>query len=356
VRQCDRCIRQHHARGLCRRHYDLERRKPPTSFWDELAERAQPGDFQRHPTTTAPFVNDPVAITKAGKPKRVQYGRPSSFTKQIENGYALLKWSERRVAVGAFLLTVEQTAPDLTEWTGDDDAEWRETLDRFAIEAKDRSEAYLAAHRGTHAHEVLEAFDTSTDMLSQIERGEVLGIPAEIQRAIVRAWARFLTTFEIEILATEALVVDDRWRLAGRLDRVVRLGRSMTFGEVTLEPGTVIILDLKAGQLRTRRDGHPMYWQTYAGQIASYAQSLPYVIADDGSESRGSWPFEIDQSWAVIAHVAMNLETGQQVAITPVLVDLAAGRVGGEITLASKVWARSPMFSTVPPASIVETV
>lgn len=99
-----------------------------------------PGDFHRHPYTGAPMVTDPTKRNKikgkkadllklckehgieppakatnpelialledagvGGKAPMVQYGRPSSFGKQIENSTNLQKWAERMVAYGAAL-------------------------------------------------------------------------------------------------------------------------------------------------------------------------------------------------------------------------------------------------------------
>ena len=103
-----------------------------------------------------------------------------------------------------------------------------------------------------------------------------------------------------EILAVEASCVDDTWRLAGTLDRIARTTRPLRFvrasGEIVDVPaGTVLVLDVKTGEDRIDRG----YWQGYAIQIASYAQSVPY---DTEAETRGEWPWPIDQQHALIAH------------------------------------------------------
>jgi hypothetical protein len=121
--------------------------------------------------------------------------------------------------------------------------------------------------------------------------GVELGIDAATQQALVAAWLRMLEQFGIEILAIEATCVDDLWRQAGTLDRIVRLTRDLRFvttsGEyVTLEAGWVGILDLKTGELHLDDGGFVNYWLSYAVQLASYAQSVPY---DPDTDTRSTW-------------------------------------------------------------------
>jgi len=59
----------------------------------------KPGDFHRHPTTGAPYVAHPTDTNKNGTPKRVMYGRPSSFGSALDNPYNLVKWKERQLLI-----------------------------------------------------------------------------------------------------------------------------------------------------------------------------------------------------------------------------------------------------------------
>ena len=56
-----------------------------------------PGDFHRHPTTGAPYVAHPTETNRDGTPRRVMYGRPSSFGAALDNPFNLLKWKERQL-------------------------------------------------------------------------------------------------------------------------------------------------------------------------------------------------------------------------------------------------------------------
>lgn len=311
----------------------------------------QPGDFARHPTTGAPYVNHPTDLTKKGEPRRVMYGRPSSLGKQIENTTNLQKWAERAVALGAHL--APELAADLHRLDPDqltlDDADTKQLLDRIAVAAKRAAQTHLAADRGTHTHALTEDADLKGDWLARLEAGQDLGLPHDTQQALVDVWAACIEANGLEILEVERTVVDDRWRQAGTLDRIARLGRDLRFvmptGEaVTLAAGTVVILDIKTGRIR-ERNGVVSYWQSYAVQIASYAQAVPYDVDTD---TRGEWGFDIDQTWALIAHLDVRAALDGEASCRLVLVDLDAGRCAGDLCVEARAWERADgVFSRV---------
>jgi hypothetical protein len=166
---------------------------------DESAATAQrqPGDFARHPRTGAPWVTHPTEVTKGGWPgkkadlialcaqrgiaipegkvtiavlqgllgpkaRKVQYGRPSSLGKQIENMTNLQKWAERGVALGLFLVPDDERVAELGAIEGPitlDNDEARPILDKIAAAAKHRAGCDLSAERGTFIHKLLEVHD-----------------------------------------------------------------------------------------------------------------------------------------------------------------------------------------------------
>ena len=138
----------------------------------------------------------------------------------------------------------------------------------------------LPADRGTHIHTLTERFDRKQSYKDLIADGEELGITEEQQVAAVTAWAKMLADNGLEVVAIEQPVVDDGWRCAGTLDRVVRCTRDLRFvldtGAMVIPAGTCVVLDLKTGGLR----------KTAAVQVASYAHSVPYDVV---AESRGEW-------------------------------------------------------------------
>lgn len=305
------------------------------------------GGFLRN-SADVPYVTDPSGATvktgpRRGEPKRLAYGSPSNRGKQIENTTNLVKWGERRVVlgIGADPALVEMCAL-LTALDVDSD-DYKTLADSIILRAKEAAEANLAAERGTHGHALSEDADEGRDWVQRAEAGEVLGLDAAVQAALVAAWRDMLERTGLEILAVEATCVDDTWRLAGTLDRIARTTRPLRFALVTGEvveipAGTVLVLDVKTGQRRLNRDGSVMYWQGYAIQIASYAQSVPY---DTEAETRGEWPWPISQEHALIAHldIAGALEGDARCEL--VYVDLVAGREhGGECVVAAKAWER----------------
>jgi hypothetical protein len=344
---------------------------------------ADPGGFPRHPSTGAPQVTDPTKTrVPTGKKDELLakcaargiqvpakatvadlrallgpemamawYGRPSSLGKQIENMTNLQKWSERATTLGLFLdpdlfEDLRQLDPDALSL---DDAEARKVLDAAVVKAKARAQAGIAAERGTHTHALTEDFDNEADWIERARQGEDLGIPHDAQAALVAAWEQMLARNELEILAVETPVVDDRWRQAGTLDRIARLGKGLNFflpgGEIVCIPGgTVIVLDVKTGRLRCDQ-GIVSYWHGYAVQIASYAQSLPY---DPATGQRGTWEWEIDQRYALIAHLDVLSALEGNATCRLVLVDLAAGREAGERCVWARQWEnRTDVFSLV---------
>ena len=286
------------------------------------------------------------------RPVRVPYGSPSNRGKLIENSTNLTKWGERRVClgIGADPALVEMCA-QLVALDVDSD-EYKTLADTIVVKAKDAAEANLAAERGTHVHALTEDHDEERDWVQRAQAGELVGIPLAVQQQAVTAWADFLAHHGLEVLAVEASCVDDTWRLAGTLDRILRCTRPLRFRRVTGEiveipASSVIVGDVKTSKKRLGRDGVVGWWQAYAIQIASYAQSVPY---DTETEQRGTWPWPIDQTHALILRpnvVEVLAGDADRVEWELIHVDLVAGREhGGACVVAAKEWEqRRDIFS-----------
>jgi len=319
------------------------------------AEEARPEGVQRgrggfyRSIDGKPYVSDPSgALVKSGprkgQLKRLAYGSPSNRGMQIENSTNLTKWGERRVVLGVGLdPEITASCAQLAGLDVDSD-EYKSLADAIIVRAKEVAKANLAAERGTHVHALTEDHDESRDWVQRAEAGEILGLDPEVQTALVDGWKRMLEREGLEVLAIEASVVDDAWRLAGTLDRIVRTSKPLRFarhgGEIAEIPaGTVVVLDVKTSNKRLDRNGCVQYWNAYAIQIASYAQAVPY---DTEAETRGTWPFEIDQAHALIAHP--DIDTAEWELI---YVDLVAGREhGGQCVVDAKAWEqRTDVFS-----------
>jgi hypothetical protein len=109
------------------------------------------GDFQRHPKTGAPYVTHPTDTTKNGRPKRVMYGRPSSFGGVLDNPYNLIKWKERQLLLGYSLID-RDLMPVI-------DPKDRDALDQLASHCHHLAGSSLAADRGSFIHLLCEVVD-----------------------------------------------------------------------------------------------------------------------------------------------------------------------------------------------------
>lgn len=330
-------------------------------FDDEPIER-RPGDFYRSKAGT-PYVSDPSgALVKSGprkgEPKRLAYGRPSGFGKQIEDTYNLAKWSERTVALGVGIdysdATQVMALPELAarcaqlvdlDPEGD---EYRTLADGIVVDAKRIAKAGLAAERGTQAHALTEELDAERDPIAIYERGEALGLDPVVQASLVTTWQQMLDQHGLQVVATEVAVVHDGYRMAGTLDRIVRLTKPLRFtlstGEIVeLYEGETVVLDIKTGKRRLDRNGAPMYWQSYAVQIAVYSDSRRYDVDTD---ERWEPVCQPAKPYGLIAH----LDVLGAIAGTPscelVLVDIEAGRAAADLCMAAKSWEkRCDVFS-----------
>lgn len=326
------------------------RRNKPSGTKAELITQCVDAGIDIPDKATVPQLK--ALLADHGKPTTVKYGRPSGLGKQIENMTNIQKWAERATALGCHLapdLLAPLTTLDPDQLNLDDD-QARELLDGIAAQAKRVAKAVLAADRGTHVHELTEDDDNEIDWITKAERGDDLGLPAFVQEALVEAWRKALERFGLEILAVEARVVDDHWRQAGTLDRIARLTRDLRFvmadGEVlTIAAGTIVVLDIKTGKLRLDRRGFVEYWNGYAVQVRSYAHGVPY---DPDTDTRGEWPWQIDQNYAIIAHLDVLAALDGEAVCRLFLVDIAAGFEAGERCVWAKEWERRTDVVSLP--------
>lgn len=249
-----------------------------------------PHDFHRHPETGAPYVNHPTELKKDGSPKRVMYGRPSSFGSALDNPFNLVKWKERQLLIGVSLIEGESLDDGYgPAWAGFQDAD-RDTLDGLAARCHDAAGSHLAADRGTHIHLLTEYNDNgrpwNEDWQQLLADGVALGIPRDLQLHIVHQWAAFRIRLGLTELAVEQTVVNDRWRLAGTLDRLDSPDHDILTAYGILESGQPFVGDIKTGGLTVGTDGQPNYWVKYPVQLAAYVDGVPY---DTDTDERGEW-------------------------------------------------------------------
>jgi hypothetical protein len=336
----------------------------------------QPGQWRRSGENGPPIVTDPNGVAnktgaRKGQVKLLTYSRPSNFGKQVENTFNLEKWNERMVALGiaAGIDGYDDRGVIQALVDGDHDSPaWKQKADGIVVAAKRAAGAFIKAEQGTHGHYITEDHDLDRSVIGRIEAGEDIGLPANLQAGIAQVWQRLIGE-HFDVLAVEEPCVYDEWRVAGTLDRIVRLKHDLSFQKVdgydyTIEQGTVIVLDIKTGGLKLDRNGLPQYWHSYAVQIAAYANSQPYNV---DTERRYEWPWEISLEHAVIAHIDIGGAVDTDIITAQLFyVDLAAGAMAGDLVCAAKDWQRrrdvfSPadtyvMAHTIetPPVSLAE--
>jgi hypothetical protein len=243
-----------------------------------------PGDFQRN-HQGAPYVNHPTETTKDGRPKRVLYGRPSSFGGALDSPYSLLRWKERQLLIGAMEIEhIFGHTFGADEPISPDD---RDALDRLAARCHEAAGSSLAADRGTHVHLLLEHNDRGGIPHDLLLEGERLGIPIALQAKIVADWEAFRTRLGVTAVGIEQTVVNDRWRLAGTLDRLDVPERDILTAYGVLAAGEAFVGDIKTGSLTLGNDGQPNYWVKFGVQLAAYVDAVPY---DTETDEREDWP------------------------------------------------------------------
>jgi len=301
----------------------------------------KPGDFYRHQTTGAPYVNHPTDTTKTGKPRRVMYGRPSSFGTALDNPYNLLKWRERQLLIGAQAVGVGML---------DIDPDDRAALDALAAYCHEAAGSSLAAERGTHVHLLCQYHDEGKTWGTLLEAGVQLGIPLLLQCTIVEQWAAFRQRMGVTALAIEATVVNDRWRLAGTLDRLDVCDHDLLTGFGVIEASESFVGDIKTGGLTIGNDGQPNYWVRYPVQLAAYVDAVPY---NTDTDEREDWPAPPNPHIAIIYHYDLaRALAGEVVDWHAIPVSVDAGRDGGNLCRAAADFGkRRDLFAMPAPAT-----
>lgn len=214
---------------------------------------------------------------------------PSAVAKVPDDTTALSNWKRRQTAIGLAL------SPHLLTSIAAAGADKNE-IDALCEEAMAAAGANSGRDYGTAVHRITDAIDGGEFVL---DTPEVLEIR--------RRWQQLLDDHDLEVVASEQVILHPELRIAGRFDRVVRHRAS----------GDLLILDTKTGAEADK------YLHSHAVQLALYARA-PFRA--DGPT--GDIDFEVTDfvpMWTVrtdIALVAHLPQTGDA-AIVPV--DIAAG-------------------------------
>ena len=293
------------------------------------------------------------------EPASETYARPSSLGEEIGNSHNLTKYKERQVAHG---IALEPAV--LERLAGIDPADIKDTLDGIVAHAHDVAGSSIAANRGTFCHLLTEWADAGM-VGTPPWCDPAFNLTNAMIDAVAVGWLKLLTDNDMDVLSSEANVVNDEARAAGSLDRHVACNARLTFGldddAKVIAAGTAIVLDIKTSALRPDSNGLPSYWAGYPVQLYTYATGVRYDPDDDRGDNRGRspWPYTVSTDHAVIAHLDMPaLLAGDGAIWSLIYVDLSVGKVGLDAVLAAKAYgsmaktafAMSPHTSTVATA------
>lgn len=258
-----------------------------------------------------------IALPDGGA--EVGYRRASSYGAPLEDTTALESWKRRQVARGIAKRADLQLAVSRSEM-GLDSSEFNEQraakkeIDALCEQAMAVVESGAKAVIGTAEHHIFEKVDLGLDP------GH---IPAQ-WRPDLEAYQELTRGFES--VAVELFVVQDDHRVAGTLDRAVRLSHDHTAPDGTvLEAGSVIIGDVKTAQRMSFAGAK------FAVQCWTYASGTPY---NPITKLREPWTHTPPrQDWAVIFHVASG--SGQAALYW---VDLRAAAAAAEVAREIYAW------------------
>lgn len=229
-------------------------------------------------------------ITLPDEDGEIGYRRASSYGAPLEDTSALEKWKLRQVARGiaqrsSLQLAVTRSEMGLISEEFDEQKAAKKELDVLCEQAMEAVGSGEKAVIGTAEHHIFEKVDMGLDP----------GHIPEQWKPDLAAYRELTRGFES--VSVELFVVQDEHRVAGTLDRAVRLRHEMVTPDGTvLDPGTVIIGDVKTAQ-RMNFAG-----AKFAVQCWVYATGTPY---NPITKLREPWEHEPpSRDWAVIFHVA----------------------------------------------------
>lgn len=219
-----------------------------------------------------------------GKVKLYPYKAASSIALGSSHE-ALDRWKQNQI-LQAFVLdaTLRDRLAEALEGIEDyGSGAAKDVLNRFQVEAHEIVNISRAADAGTFAHWLTECVDNGLSPLEGLAAGEATGVDSFTAKRVMDGWATVCRSYGFRMLAVELPLVNDELRAAGTTDRVIELGSPLRYAVNNrvhhLPAGAVLIGDFKSGKLRFGRDGLPIFWEKYTGQIAAYAGGVPYQPA-----------------------------------------------------------------------------
>jgi len=234
-----------------------------------------------------------IIPAKGGKP--VAYTRASTLAKKLDDLNGLIAWKQRVTALGVVqdravyqrLCSIASTVPEPLK-----DKDIKAQFVSVVEEAFKAGGGEKAASTGTTLHELTE----------YVDRGETPAyVPDELAPILdCYVWG----TTALEHVAMELFVVVDELKVAGSLDRLVRL-----------PDGRVVVADIKTGA------DEPKYASGVSTQCAIYAHGQRY---DPETGERTELHPDLDMTTGLMIHLPLAPVGGKQIC-QPYELDLKAG-------------------------------
>lgn len=191
-------------------------------------------------------------VVPADGGKAIAYTRATTIAGALDDKEGLMRWKQRMAARGIV------ARPDLAMALGATSPDDTKRLDEIVAQAADAAGSTAAATVGTALHEYTERLD----------RGQPIGAILPQYEADIAAYKQLAEQVGWQVLGIEQFVVMHPYKVAGTLDRLLRID------------GQVYVGDLKTSQTIN-------YPGKFAVQISLYAHSQPYDVASGTSQP---WP------------------------------------------------------------------
>ena len=234
-------------------------------------------DFRR--ANGAPLVSDP-----ADPSKTLRYSRPSSYAKCLDDEEALVTWKIWKSMEGVARSPALQIQVNATR---DEDKVEKKALREKAME---KGSANERADQGTGLHAMTARAEDPTDVDFD---------PPESLQPDLTAYMEMLDRYGLVSEMVEVPFVNDHFRAAGTADRVWRLTKPLMTPTGLMDPGALVVGDLKTGKkLDFSLPG-------YCVQTALYATGVLYDII---TERRLATP-PISDQYTLLAHMPVGSGT-----------------------------------------------
>jgi hypothetical protein len=283
---------------------------------DETLNPPESNDFRRIGQHKIPQVRDPNDPTKW-----VRYRRASKAGEILDDEFNLWDWKRRTEIVGAaqrpeLMALVSTLNPDTD----------KKQLRDICEQCLDAGRGNQRSTQGTAVH----------SMFDLVDRNESWA-PAPQFQPVVDAYLNALNLYGLIPEDIEVRCVNDKFRLAGTLDRRYRTTRALVAPDGSVIPiGSYLVGDTKTGKTLEYTAG------TYSTQLAGYVDSVRY---DTKTDDRIPFDPPNHPDWALIVHAIPEAGTCELH-----WVDINAGREGLKLADQVRQWRkRTDLLSLAEP-------